>query len=74
MRGVPDEVAARLARISKEQGCSINSTILEILEEAVGTRERRRRLQRMATWTDEDMAEFESALNAQRVIDAELWD
>ena len=26
------------------------------------------------TWTDEDMVEFESALEAQRVIDAELWE
>ena len=52
----------------------MNSTVLEILQEAVGVQERRARLQRMATWTDQDMAEFHKALDAQRVIDDELWD
>ena len=51
----------------------MNSTVLEILQEAVGIQERRARLQRMATWTDKDMVEFEKALEAQRVIDEELW-
>ena len=73
VRGVPDEVAAKLARISKEQGQSVNSTVLEILKRAVSMQERRIRLQRMATWTDQDMVEFQTALEAQRVIDEELW-
>ena len=34
---------------------------------------RRSRLSRYATWTEEDMREFESALTAQRVVDAKLW-
>ena len=74
IRGVPEEVADRLTRISKEQGQSVNSTVLEILKGAVGMQERRARLQRMATWTDQDRVEFEEALDAQRVIDEELWD
>jgi len=73
VRGVPEDVADRLARISEERGRSVNSTVLEILQEAVGIQERRARLQRMATWTDKDMVEFEKALDAQRVIDEELW-
>ena len=74
VRGVPDEVADRLSRISEERGRSVNATVLEILKDAVGVQERRVRLQRMATWTDKDMADFEEALAAQRVIDEELWD
>lgn len=73
IRGVPEEVAERLARISQERGRSVNSTVLEILLAAVGVEERRNRLQRMATWTDQDKVEFENALAAQRVIDEELW-
>ena len=73
VRGVPDEVANRLDRISKERGKSVNSTVLEILQDAVGFEARRTRLQRMATWTDQDLVEFEKALGAQRVIDDELW-
>lgn len=74
VRGVPDEVAAKLALISEEQGQSVNATVLKILKEAVGVQERRARLLRMATWTDQDMAEFQKALDAQRVIDDDLWD
>jgi len=74
IRGVPDEVAVRLTRISGERGRSVNATVIEILQEAVGVEQRRARLQRYATWTDQDMVEFEDALQAQRVIDEELWD
>ena len=73
VRGVPDEVAARLAQISEERGKSVNATVLDILREAVGVQERRARLERMATWTDQDLMDFEEALAAQRVIDDELW-
>jgi adenine-specific DNA methylase len=47
--------------------------MLEILERAVGTEERRRRLERYATWSPADRVEFEEALRAQRTIDDELW-
>jgi hypothetical protein len=71
--GVPEEVSARLARLSKERGKSVNSIVLEILQGAVGVQERRNRLQRMATWADQDMVEFQRALKAQRGNDEELW-
>lgn len=73
VRGVPEDVAIRLARISEERGRSVNSTVLEILQDAVGVQERRTRLKRMVTWTDKDLVEFEKALEAQRVIDEDLW-
>ena len=73
IRGVPEEVAARLARLSAARGKSINSTVLEILEAVVGVDRKRRRLERYATWTDDDLTEFLAALREQRVIDEELW-
>ena len=73
IRGVPDEVGQRLDRLSRARGQSLNSTVLGILAEAVGVDERRRRLERYATWTEEDRAEFDAALAAQRTVDAELW-
>lgn len=73
VRGVPDEVAERLARMSQERGRSVNSTVVEILEGAVGLEKRRARLERYATWTDDDLVDFEEALRSQRVIDDELW-
>ena len=73
VRGASPELVARLRSLSAARGESMNTTILRTLEEALGVESRRRRLQRYATWTDEDMNEFEEALGAQRTIDEALW-
>ena len=73
IRGVPDEVAERLAKLSAERGSSVNALVVELLASAVDYRERRQRLKRYTTWTDDDLTEFSEALDAQRVIDDELW-
>lgn len=73
IRGVSEEVGQRLESLSRERGQSVNTTVLEILAAAVGIDERRRRLARYATWTPEDVAEFQQALAAQRTIDDPLW-
>jgi len=66
IRGVSDEVGRRLESLSRSRGQSLNATVLEILESAVGVAERRQRLARYATWTEEDLEEFNEALAAQR--------
>jgi len=73
VRGVSDEVGRRLESLSRSRGQSLNATVLEILESAVGAAERRQRLARYATWTEEDLEEFNEALAAQRIIDDPLW-
>ncbi|GMR22287.1 MAG: hypothetical protein BMS9Abin37_0624 [Acidobacteriota bacterium] len=73
IRGLPDQVAERLTRLSEERGTSVNATVVEILKRAVGVHERRTRLARYITWTDEDLAEFNEVLASQRVIDDKLW-
>ena len=73
IRGVPDEVGRRLEALSRERDQSINATVVAILESAVGYEERRRRLERYATWTEADRLEFESALARQRTVDDADW-
>jgi plasmid stability protein len=73
IRGVSDEVGQRLESLSRARGQSLNATVLKILESAVGVDERRRRLAHYATWTQEDLEEFNEALVAQRSIDDPLW-
>jgi plasmid stability protein len=73
IRGVSDEVGRRLESISRAKSQSVNATVLEILATAVGVDERRRRLARYPTWNQEDLAEFNEALAAQRSIDDPLW-
>lgn len=73
VRSVSDEVGRRLEKLSRSRGQSLNATVLAILESAVGVAERRERLARYATWTREDLEEFNEALAGQRSIDDPLW-
>lgn len=73
IRGVSDEVGQRLESLSRARGQSVNALVLELLSAALGVDDRRRRLARYATWTPEDLAEFNEALAAQRTIDDPLW-
>ncbi len=73
VRGVSDEVRRRLSQLSQAGGESLNTTIRRILERAVGADERRQHLEEYATWTADDLADFNSALAEQRTIDADLW-
>ena len=73
VRGVSDEVADRLNKISKVRGQSLNATVNALLAQAAGEDERRRRLERYVTWTGDDLAEFEASLAAQRTIDDAIW-
>ena len=73
IRNVPDEVGKRLDRLSRDRGRSLNSVVLDILTESVGVNARRARLERYATWTEEEAVSFDGALASQRVIDADLW-
>jgi plasmid stability protein len=73
IRGIPDEVARRLAKLGKDRDQSVNAIVLDILKRAFDVDERRAHLEKYATWSDEDLSEFKEALAAQRVIDEKLW-
>jgi hypothetical protein len=66
-------VALRLESISRARRQSVNATVLQILQDAVGTQQRKQRLEKYATWTYEDLAEFQKILSDQRRIDDDLW-
>ena len=73
LRNVDPALAQRLRALSEQRGQSINATVLQLLREAVGIDERRERLQRFATWNEDDLREFSTALAAQRVVDQSHW-
>ena len=73
IRGVPDEVGRRLESLSRTHRQSVNATVLDILTAAVDVNRRRQRLERYATWTQEDLDDFQQALADQRRIDENLW-
>ena len=73
VRNLTDEVAERLKALSAEKETSVNATVLSILEKAVGIKGRRERIERYVTWTDGDLETFNATLEAQRVVDDDLW-
>jgi plasmid stability protein len=74
IRGITSELSKRLARRAKDRGQSVNATVLELLEEAVGIEGRRERLRRYMTATKADAAELEAAVASMRRPDPGLWD
>ena len=73
IRNPSPELASRLKSLAEARGESLNSTILYLLERAVGVDARRAHLEKYMTWSDADLEEFESMLAEQRQIDADLW-
>ena len=73
LRGVPVDLAKRLAKLAQVNKTSVNTTVLSLLQKAIGIGGRRERLARYTNWTQEDAREFNAALKSQRKIDSELW-
>jgi len=73
LRNPSPALTRRLRALSKTSGESLNTTILRVLEGALGVDARRERLRREADWTAADLADFDDALAAQRTVDEALW-
>lgn len=73
VRGVSDEVAERLEALSRAQRRSVNATVNEILEEAVGVDARARDLRRFITWTQDEVDQVNEEVAAQRRVDESDW-
>ena len=73
LRNPSPELCRRLKAMAMGRGQSLNSTVLNLLEQAVGVDNRQLRLERYATWNDQDYQEFSRAQKLQRVVDETLW-
>jgi predicted nucleic acid-binding protein len=66
--------APRLEELSARRGKSLNATVVEILERAVGADERRKTLERYATWTEDDAKELDyGTLVARPIPTNDIW-
>ncbi len=79
LRNFPPDLGRRLERKAKEQGSSMNKTVIRILEAALGTSRKgnaklHHDLDHLAgSWSEDEAREFDEDLAAQRKIDPELW-
>jgi hypothetical protein len=77
IRNVQPKLARALEREAKRRDLSLNQTVLDLLTQALGIEPgtvRSNGLKKLAgTWTDAELAKFESDTAAFAQIDAELW-
>ena len=76
IRGISSPLAQALAEEKGRRGTSLNQTVIELLNQALGVGAGRRSngLRELAgTWTDEDLARFEEAVASTEQLDEELW-
>lgn len=80
LRNLPPELARMIEQRSVTTGTSLNRTVIDLLEEALGLKGKRlpkvvhRDLDDLAgSWSEEEAAEFDRVLAEQRQIDPELW-
>jgi len=81
LRNIPMELQEAIRQRASAEGLSLNKTVLRMLEESLGLRQRggRRRLihhdldHLAGTWTEEEADLFDAALADQRQVDPELW-
>ena len=77
LRKVPDKIDSLIRLISKKQNRSINKTIINLLEKALGLKDnsnKKRNLSKFAgTWSKVDFAEFEENTKIFNEVDKEIW-
>ncbi|MHB8763054.1 MAG: hypothetical protein ACYDA8_01730 [Deferrisomatales bacterium] len=77
VRNIPRELGEALEREKRRRGGSLNQTVIDLLAQGLGTGEAgppRNGLKALAgTWSEEDLAGFERAVEAAEQVDEELW-
>lgn len=75
-RNIPVAVEAELRLLAERSGLSLNQTVIELLEKAVGVKSglRQRDLSAIAaTWDDGEADAFDRATGLFESVDDEVW-
>jgi len=77
IRQVPPELARALEAEKRRRGRSLNRTVLDLLEQALGLEPRGPRTNGLGelagTWSKADLEQFERAVALTEQVDEELW-
>ena len=81
VRGFDDELAEHIRRLSKREGISLNQAALKLLRKGAGLSDPTRRADTVGpsldhligTWTDEEAAAMDQALEDLEVINEADW-
>jgi hypothetical protein len=80
VRGIDDALDEKLREAALEKGVSINQIVIDALKEQLGLRKKKKftvvysDLDHMfGRWSEEDFQRIQGKIDAERVIDMELW-
>ena len=80
LRKIPSEITKKIERKARETHTSINRTVIQLLEESVGTKQPLQKKQLYhdldhlaGSWTKQELKTFQKNLTQSRKIDLELW-
>lgn len=77
IRGIPPDLAKALNKEKERRGQSLNRTVRELLRRALGLGPDSQYDNGLAThagtWSEQDLEEFERAVEAFGQVDEELW-
>ena len=81
VRGFDHELPEHIRRLSKREGISLNQAALKLLRKGAGLADLKRKVDTVGpsldhligTWTDEEAAEMDQALEELEVIDEADW-
>jgi hypothetical protein len=79
IRGLDEPTIKALKEKAKQEGASINATLLKLLKEELGLKKKKRNviyndLDSLAgTWSDKEYKEFQRAIKDFEAIDETMW-
>jgi plasmid stability protein len=80
VRGIDDDLNEKLREKAREKGVSINQIVIDALKEQLGLRKKKKftvvysDLDHMfGRWSEEDFRRIQGKIDAERVVDTELW-
>jgi hypothetical protein len=80
IRGIDSSVNEKLKLIAKNEGKSVNRFILELIDQNIGTKKKKKFVTQhkdldhlFGKWSDDEFDKIQGFIDVQRKIDPELW-
>lgn len=80
LRNLPPKIFRTVQQRAKQKKTSVNKAVIELLEESTGGKAHKKTPvlyhdldQLIGTWTNEEAAELDKLIIAQRTVDPDLW-
>ena len=81
LRGIDDELSSALKHAAQQANTSINQYVLDRLRQDLGLKKKRRFTetyhdldQLFGSWSEDEYNNINKSLEAERIIDKELWE